>query len=294
MENVKFEIGKAYALTMTENGSFIWREAATGETGYQCKPCNLNAVQLAAYKQAAEQIKGYPVRFTHSVNGKPTTIETTLRGVSYDKTNNRATFATASGRAVATFHRFTVLAEVAQPAATTEVDNRPAAMIRADIQAVTDRIGKLQSKLATLREALAAAQVEDLKAVAAVIKLVDWHTLDNVHTLLIGAHDLDVTPNWADKLTAFRVLSGAMGASTAAGTLDLTPEAVDVFAEASLNEASVNTLIGKARTVARVIAERGLRVDDIDFAALPYPTGQADQADQADQAGQADQGQTAE
>jgi hypothetical protein len=179
-----------------------------------------------------------------------------------DSTNDRATLKLSTGSVIASGYCFKVLgydsnyAHIDRTTDTPETDNRPAALIRADIADMDKRIERYQAKREALQKALAKALETDLAAIRSALELhpTDRHTLE----LVLSVPTSDRIPT--DRLEALKAVEGIPAAAAAVRALII--DAYDIEA-LQLAENFTAEQIERADSVAAIMAERGLKLGDI-------------------------------
>jgi hypothetical protein len=184
-----------------------------------------------------------------------------------DSTNDRATLKLSTGSVIASGYCFKVLgfdsnyAHTDRTTDTPEADNRPAALIRADIADVDKRIERYQAKREALQKALAKALETDIAAVRSILELhpTDRATLE----LVVTVPTADRIP--ADRLEALKAVEGIPAAAAAVRAL-----IVEAYSEEALQLSALDPAqVANADSVAAIIAERGLKLGDIPTEILP-------------------------
>ena len=253
----------------TANGTARLEVNPTDNTRNPDKPNGWRADTREAYKTLQKACKGLKVEVSYTDDRRAVhTIRATINGCGMDGTNDRATFRLTNGSVIAAGYCFTVLgldtdyAHANRATDTADTDNRPAALIRADIADTDKRIERLQAKRETLQKSLTRALETDLNAVRSIRELhpTDRATLE----LVLSVPTADRIP--ADRLEALRAVEGIPAAAAAVRAL-----IADAYSDEALQlvENFTPEQIANADHIAAVMAERGLKLGDIPTDILP-------------------------
>ena len=207
-------------------------------------------------------MKGLRVSYAYT-DDRRTRVEgqAVIVGCGMDSTNDRATLKLSTGSVIASGYCFKVLgfdsnyAHTDRATDTADTDNRPAALIRADIADIDKRIERYQAKRETLQKALAKALKTDLNAFRATL---DLHPTDRATLELVTA-----TPTAnripTDRLEALKAVESIPAAAAAVRAL-----LVEAYSEEALQLSTLDpSQVANADKVAAFMAERGLKLGDI-------------------------------
>ena len=268
--NHDLHVGDTFRLTAdTTNGTAFIEINPTDNTRNPDKPNGWRVDTREAYKTLQKACKGLKVETTYTDDRRAIhTICATITGCGMDSTNDRATFRLSNGSVIASGYCFKVLgmdtdyAHTDRTTDTTDTDNRPAALLRADIADIDKKIERYQAKREALQKALTKALETDLAAVRSTLELhpTERHTLELVLNVPIS----DRIPT--DRLEALKAAEGIPAVATAVRQLII--DAYDIEA-LQLAENFTAEQIERADSVAAVMAERGLKLGDIPTDILP-------------------------
>ena len=252
----------------TTNGTAVVEVNPTDDSRNPDKPNGWRVDTREAYKNLQKAMKGLRVSYAYT-DDRRTRVEgqAVIVGCGMDSTNDRATLKLSTGSVIASGYCFKVLgydsnyAHTERTTDTPETDNRPAALIRADIADIDKRIERYQAKRETLQKALAKALETDLNALRATLEL---HPTDRVTLELVTA-----TPTAnripADRLEALKAVESIPAAAAAVRAL-----IVEAYSEEALQLAATDPAqVANADSVAAIMAERGLKLGDIPTDILP-------------------------
>ena len=246
----------------TANGTAVVEVNPTDDSRNPDKPNGWRIDTREAYKRLQKAMKGLRVSYAY-MDDRRTRVEgqAVIVGCGMDSTNDRATLKLSTGSVIAAGYCFKVLGfdsnyvykEITLDS--TDTDNRPAALIRADIADIDKQIERYQAKREMLKKALAKALETDLNAFRAIL---DLHPTDRATLELVTA-----TPTAnrvsADRLEALKAVEGIPAAAAAVRAL-----IVEAYSEEALQLSTLDPAqVANADSVAAVMAERGLKLGDI-------------------------------
>ena len=267
--NTPIKIGDVIRLKAdTTNGTAVVEVNPTDDSRNPDKPNSWRADTREAYKNLQKAMKGLRVSYAYT-DDRRTRVEgqAVIVGCGMDSTNDRATLKLSTGSVIASGYCFRVLgfdsnyAHTERTTDTADTDNRPAALIRADIADVDKRIERLQAKREALTKALTKALETDLAAVRSTLELhpTDRATLE----LVVAVPTADRIPT--DRLEALKAVEGIPAAAAAVRAL-----IADAYSEEALQLSALDlTQVANADSVAAIMAERGLKLGDIPTEILP-------------------------
>ena len=253
----------------TTNGTAVVEVNPTDDSRNPDKPNGWRVDTREAYKNLQKAMKGLRVSYAYTDDRRARVEgQAVIVGCGMDSTNDRATLKLSTGSVIASGYCFKVLgydsnyAHTERTTDTTDTDNRPAALIRADIADLDKKIQRCRMKRETLQKALAKALETDLEAVRSTLEL---HPISrDILEAAINVPAADRVP--ADRLEALKAVEDIPAAAMAVRNL-----IIDAYSEAALVIAEVYTAsdMANADKVAAIMAERGLKLGDIPTEILP-------------------------
>lgn len=245
----------------TTNGTAVVEVNPSDDTRNPDKPNGWRIDTREAYKNLQKAMKGLRVSYAYT-DDRRTRVEgqAVIVGCGMDSTNDRATLKLSTGSVIASGYCFKVLgfdsnyAHTERATDTPDTDNRPAALIRADIATIDKAIKRYQTKRETLQKALIKALETDLAAVRSTLEL---HPTDRATVELVTATPT-VNRIPADRLEALKVVEGIPAAAAVRALI------VEAYSEEALQLSTIDPAqVANADSVAAVMAERGLKLGDI-------------------------------
>lgn len=252
----------------TANGTAVVEVNPEDDTRNPDKPNGWRVDTREAYKNLQKAMKGLRVSYAYT-DDRRTRVEgqAVIVGCGMDSTNDRATLKLSTGSVIASGYCFKVLgydsnyAPTERTTDTPDTDNRPAALIRADIAETDKKIQRYQMKREALQKALAKALETDLAAVRSTLELypTDRATLE----LVTATPTADRIPT--DRLEALKAVEGIPVAAAAVRAL-----IVEAYSEEALQLSATDPAqVANADKVAAIMAERSLKLGDIPNDILP-------------------------
>lgn len=254
----------------TTNGTAVVEVNPTDDTRNPDKPNGWRVDTREAYKNLQKAMKGLRVSYAYTDDRRARVEgQAVIVGCGMDSTNDRATLKLSTGSVIASGYCFKVLGfdsnyahtDRTDRTDTAEADNRPAALIRADIADIDKKIERYQAKREALQKALTKALETDLNAFRATL---DLHPTDRA-TLELATATPTANRIPADRLEALKAVEGIPAAAAAVRAL-----IVEAYSEEALQLSALDPAqVANADSVAAFMAERGLKLGDIPNEILP-------------------------